>query len=133
MAEQVGRKPFVRDARWEWITRHPRYLRYLAREFSCLFIGAWALMLVCALGRLSEGPEAWAAFVQGMQRPEIIVFHVVTLAFAVYHSYTWFQLTPKALPVQLGEKFLPGGVIAGAHFAAWAALSLAVLFLAGAF
>ena len=55
-------------------------------------------------------------FVQGMKRPELIVFHVVTLAFAVYHSYTWFQLTPKALPLQLGEKFLPDGVIAGAHF-----------------
>jgi fumarate reductase subunit C len=133
MAQQIGRKPFVRDARWEWITRHPRYLRYLTREFSCLFIGAWTLMLVCAIARLSEGPEAWAAFLEGLKSPFIVAFHLVALAFAVYHSITWFQLTPKALPVQLGEKFLPDGVISGAHFGAWAVLSLAILYLAGAF
>jgi fumarate reductase subunit C len=133
MAEQVGRKPFVRDARWEWITRHPRYLRYLAREFSCLFIGAWTLMLVCAIARLSEGPEAWARFLEGLKSPLLVAFHVVALAFAAYHSITWFQLTPKALPVQLGEKFLPDGVISGAHFAAWAIVSVAVLYFAGAF
>ena len=133
MAQQVGRKPFVRDARWEWITRHPRYLRYMTREFSCLFIGAWTLMLVCAIARLSEGPEAWAAFLEGLKSPLIVAFHLVSLAFAVYHSITWFQLTPKALPVQLGEKFLPDGVISGAHFGAWAVLSLAILYLAGAF
>jgi len=133
MAQQVGRKPFVRDARWEWITRHPRYLRYLTREFSCLFIGAWTLMLVCAIARLSEGPEAWAAFLEGLKSPLVVAFHLVSLAFAVYHSITWFQLTPKALPVQLGEKFLPDGVISGAHFGAWAVLSLAILYLAGAF
>jgi fumarate reductase subunit C len=133
MAEQVSRKPFVRDARWEWITRHPRYLRYLAREFSCLFIGAWTLMLVCAIARLSEGPEAWARFLEGLKSPLLVAFHVVALAFAAYHSITWFQLTPKALPVQLGEKFLPDGVISGAHFAAWAIVSVAVLYFAGAF
>jgi fumarate reductase subunit C len=133
MAQQVGRKPFVRDARWEWITRHPRYLRYMVREFSCLFIGAWTLMLVCALARLSEGPEAWGRFLEGLKNPWIVVFHVAALAFAVYHSITWFQLTPKALPVQVGEKFLPDGVIAGAHFGAWAVLSLAVLYFAGVF
>ena len=133
MAQQVGRKPFVRDARWEWITRHPRYLRYMAREFSCLFIGAWTLMLVCALARLSEGPEAWAAFLGALKSPLIVAFHLVALSFAVYHRITWFQLTPKALPVQLGEKFLPDGVISGAHFGAWAVLSLVILYLAGAF
>jgi len=133
MAQQIGRKPFVRDARWEWITRHPRYLRYMTREFSCLFIGAWTLMLVCAVARLSEGPEAWAAFLEGLKSPLIVAFHLLALAFAVYHSITWFQLTPKALPVQLGEKFLPDGVISGAHFGAWALLSFAVLYLAGVF
>jgi fumarate reductase subunit C len=133
MAEQMSRKPFVREMTSEWIFRHPRYLRYMTREFSCLFIGAWTLMLVCALARLSEGPEAWAAFLQGLQSPLIVAFHVVALAFAVYHSVTWFNLTPKALPLQLGEEFVPDAAIAGAHFGAWAVLSIAILYLAGAF
>ena len=129
----MSRKPYVREMTSEWIFRHPRYLRYMTREFSCLFIGAWTLMLVCAIARLSEGPEAWARFLDGLKSPLIVAFHVVALAFAAYHSVTWFQLTPKALPLQLGENFLPDGVIAGAHFAAWGLLSVAILYFSGAF
>jgi len=133
MAEEVSRKPYVREETWRWILRHPRYLRYMAREFSCLFIGAWTLLLVWGLKQLSEGPAAWNAFLAWLKSPASIAFHVVALGFAAYHSITWFRLTPKALPLQLGEEFVPDGVISGAHYAAWAALSLAVLYLAGAF
>ena len=129
----MSRKPYLREEGLSWIFRHPRYLRYMTREFSCLFIGAWTLMLVCALARLSEGPEAWASFLEGLKSPLIIAFHVVALAFAVYHSITWFNLTPKALPLQIGEQFVPDAAISSAHFAAWAVLSSAVLYLAGAF
>lgn len=133
MAEEVNRKPFHRAITSEWIFRHPRYLRYMAREFSCIFIGAWTLLLVWGLKQLAEGPAAWNAFLAWLKSPASIAFHVVALGFAAYHSITWFRLTPKALPVQVGEAFVPDGVISGAHYAAWAALSLAVLYLAGAF
>ncbi len=133
MAEEMSRKPYVREMTSEWITRHPRYLRYLVREFSCLFIGGWTLMMVWGLARLAQGPAAWAAFLETLQAPASIVLQVLALAFSVYHSVTWFNLTPKALPLQRGEDFVPDGVISGAHFAVWALLSLAVLVLAGAF
>ena len=134
MAEQVTRKPYVREVpRLAWFLRHPRYVRYMAREFSCLFIGAYTLMLVVGLKRLAEGPEAYAAFLEALATPGAIVFHLFALAFSTYHSITWFRLTPKALPVQLGERFVPDRVIAGAHFAGWALVSLLVLWLAGAF
>jgi fumarate reductase subunit C len=55
---------------------------------------------------------------------------VATLAFATYHSITWFNLTPKALPLQVGEGFVPDWVIAGAHFAGWAVVSFVILALA---
>jgi fumarate reductase subunit C len=133
MGEEESRKPYVREMTHEWIFRHPRYLRYMTREFSCLFIGAWTLLMVWGLKQLAEGPAAWAAFLEFLRSPASIAFHLVTLAFALYHSYTWFNLAPKALPLQLGEEFLPESVIAGAHFAVWAVLSAAILYLAGAF
>jgi len=129
----MSRRPYLREEGLSWIFRHPRYLRYMTREFSCLFIGAWTLMLVWALKQLSDGPEAWAAFLAWLQSPLSIAFHVVALAFAAYHSYTWFNLTPRALPLQIGGEFVPDAAIAGAHFAAWAGLTAAVLYLAGAF
>jgi fumarate reductase subunit C len=133
MAEEMSRKPYVREMTSEWIFRHPRYLRYMTREFSCLFIGGWTLMMVWGLKQLAAGPEAWASYLEWLKSPASIAFHVIALAFATYHSVTWFNLTPKALPLQLGEDFVPDAAISGAHFAAWAVLSAAVLYLAGAF
>jgi succinate dehydrogenase subunit C len=133
MAEQMSRKPYVRATTSEWLTRHPRYVRYMLREFSCLFIGGWTLMLVWGLARLAQGPAAWEGFLQALRSPASIVLQVLALAFAVYHAVTWFKLTPKALPLQLGEDFVADGAISGAHFAVWGLLSLAILFLAGAF
>jgi len=129
----MSRKPYLRPITSEWIFRHQRYLRYMVREFSCLFIGGWTLMMVWGLKQLAQGPEAWAAFLQFLATPASIVFHLLTLAFSIYHSVTWFNLTPKALPVQRGEEFVPDAVISGAHFALWGVISLAVLALAGAF
>jgi fumarate reductase subunit C len=133
MAEKVSRNPYVREEGLRWILRHPRYQRYMAREFTCLFIGAWTLLMVWGLKQLSEGPLAWAAFLEWLRSPASITFHAIALVFAAYHSYTWFNLTPKALPLQIGDEFVPEAVISGAHFAAWALLSLAVLYFAGAF
>jgi fumarate reductase subunit C len=134
MAEQVTRKPYVREVpRMLWFLRHPRYMRYMAREFSCLFIGAYTLMLVVGLKRLAEGPDAWAGFLAALSSPGAIVFHLFALAFSAYHSITWFRLTPKAMPVQIGDTFVADRVISGAHYAGWALVSLVVLWLAGAF
>ncbi|MCD6044372.1 MAG: fumarate reductase subunit [Burkholderiales bacterium] len=124
----MSRRPYVRpiSAR-EWIFRHPRYVRYMMREFSCLFIAGWTLLMVWGLKQLADGPAAWAAFLELVKTPASVAFHGVTLAFAAYHSVTWFNLTPKALPLQVGERFVPDWVIAGVHYAAWAALSLIIL------
>ena len=127
-------KPYIREvSRYRWYFSSPRYLRYMAREVTCVFIGLHALMLLVALRRLSEGREAWEAFLQNLTGPAGVLLQLVILVFAVYHSTSWFNVTPKAMPVQVGENFLPGGVIIGAHYAAWLAVTLAVLFLAGAF
>lgn len=133
MGEEMSRKPYTREMTYRWIFRHPRYLRYMARELSCLFIGAYALLMVWGLKALAGGSQTWGAFLESLQSPISVVFHVIALGFALYHSVTWFNLTPKAFPVQLGENFLPASVIAGMHFAAWALVSFVILLLAGVF
>jgi fumarate reductase subunit C len=119
----MSRRPYERPITSEWIFRHPRYVRYMVRELSCLFIGGYALLMVVALERLSQGPAAWESFLRALQAPASIAFHVVALAFSLYHSATWFNLTPKALPVPY---------VSAAHYAAWVALSCAILAIAGA-
>ena len=134
MAQEIGRRPYLREVpKVRWFFDHPRYLRYMARELTCIFIGAYTLLVVVGLARLTEGRAAYEAFLAALKSPLSIAFHVIALVFAVYHSVTWFNLTPKALPVQMGEAFLPDWVISGAHYAAWLLFSAALLYFAGAF
>ena len=132
MAEQVGRRPYIRQvSRTRWFFRHPRYMRYMAREVTCIFIGAYTILLIIGLAALANGRDAYVSFAQGLQTPVSVVLQAVALVFALYHSFTWFNLAPKALPIQLGERFLPNAVITAAHYLGWIALSALVLTLAG--
>lgn len=134
MAVQIGRRPYVREvSRTRWFLRHPRYLRYMAREVTCIFIGVYTLLLVVGLARLAESRPAYEGFLQALQSPASIAFHVLALLFSIYHSVTWFNLTPKAMPVQIGERFVSQGLIAGACYLAWIIVSVGVLYSAGVF
>lgn len=134
MGEKMSRRPYVREIpKHTWFFRHPRYMRYMAREITCIFIGAYTLMLLVGLARLSQGQVAYEAFLQALASPGSIAFHIATLLLAVYHTVTWFNVTPKALPLQIGEDFVPNGVIAGAHYAGWAVLSVVILLVSGVF
>ena len=127
-------KPYVRAVpRFSWFLRQPRYLRYMAREVTCVFIGAYAVLLLVALQRLSEGRQSYEAFLQALASPAGVVFHLIVLVFALIHTTSWFNVTPKALPIQIGEEFLPGHIIVGAHYAVWLVFSVVLLFLAGVF
>jgi len=128
----MSRKPFVRAvSRTRWYFKQPRYLRYMSREVTCVFIGAFALLLLYAVQRLSQGQAAYEAFLADLIGPWSVLGLLIVLVFAVHNATSWFNVTPKALPVQIGEEFLPGKFIVAAHYALWILASLAVLFFAG--
>jgi len=125
-------RPYVRSvSNTSWWLGHPRYIRYMAREVSCICIGAYSALLVVGLVRLSEGAAVWAAFVASLNTPLSLTLHLIALAFAVYHTTTWFNVTPQAMVVQIGDNVLPGTVIIGAHYAGWAVVSVVLFILAG--
>lgn len=126
------RKPYVRPvSKTGWYFKHPRYMRYMSREVTCVFIGALALLMVCALERLSHGQAAWESFVASLRTGGMVFGLLLVLAFAVHNATSWFNVTPKAMPVQRGEEFLPGKFIIGAHYAVWAVATVVVLLFAG--
>lgn len=127
----MSRKPYVRKvSRTRWYFKHPRYLRYMSREVTCVFIGAFALLMLCTIERLSEGQAAYESFIAAITGPWSVLGLAVVLAFAVHNTTSWFNVTPKAMPVQIGEDFLPGKFIVGAHYAAWLIASLLILYFA---
>ena len=130
----MSRRPLIREVPpTSWFFRQPRYMRYMSREITSIFVGAYCVLLVVGLHRLANGPEAWEGFLLGLRSADSIAFHLLALAAAFYHAATWFNATQKAMPIQIGEGFVPGNLISGAHYAAWAVLSLIVLILAGVF
>ena len=130
----MSRNPLVRAVPpTSWFFRQPRYLRYMSREITSIFIGAYCVLLVVGLQRLSTGQTAWEGFLLALRSPASIVFQFLCLVAAVYHAATWFNATQKAMPLQMGEDFVPGNVISGAHYVVWILLSLVVLYLAGVF
>lgn len=130
----MSRKPYVREvSKTGWYLKHPRYMRYMSREVTCIFIGAFALLLLRAVERLSQGQAAYESFLAGLKGPLSAFGLLIILAFAVHNATSWFNVTPKAMPVQIGEDFLDGKYIVGAHYAVWAIATLVILFYAGVF
>jgi len=105
----------------------------MAREITSIFVGAYCVLLVVGLHRLAAGPAAYEAFLLALKSPDSIVFHLLALVASLYHAGTWFNATQKAMPLQIGEDFVPGNVISGAHYVAWVVLSVVILYLAGVF
>ena len=128
----MSRKPYVREVPpTRWYFKHPRYMRYMSREITCFFVGALALLMVCTLERLTHGKAAFDAFIAALQGPWSFLGLALILLFCTYNAFNWFNVTPKAMPIQKGEEFVEGKVIVGAHYAVWVVATLAIFFLAG--
>ncbi|MCX7171075.1 MAG: fumarate reductase subunit C [Proteobacteria bacterium] len=130
----MSRRPYVREVPpTSWYFRMPRYMRYMTREVTSIFIGIYTVILLVGLMRLSEGQAQYEGFLAALSAPASVVFHWLALAFALYNSFTWFNVAPKALPIQIGEELMPDMVVAGGHYVVWVVLSIFILFWAGVF
>ena len=126
----MSRKPYMRKLpKWWWL-RQRSYTIYMIRELTCIFIGAYTTVIVVSLMRLSQGRSEYEAFLNSLHSPFWITFHLVAILFALFHTVTWFGVAPKAMPLRLGERVVPGVAIVMAHYAGWIVVSAAVLFLA---
>jgi fumarate reductase subunit C len=114
-----------RVSTWWWLARWP-YLKFILREISSVFVAWFVVVLLLQIRALSRGPQAYAGFEQWLKNPLIVLLNVIAVFFVVFHAVTWFNLAPKAMAVRFRGKRVPGALIAGANYAAWAAVSLIV-------
>lgn len=110
-----------------WWRRNPFYLWYMLREASCVFVTAYALVLLVGLARLAQGRAAFDAWRDSLASPLAIAFHATALVLVLYHAWTWFKVMPRTLPfVRLGGLRVPDRLIVVAGVASAAAASIAV-------
>ncbi|MCH8879446.1 MAG: fumarate reductase subunit C [Planctomycetes bacterium] len=92
---------------WSWFTQRSSYRRFMVREATSVFLAAYLVYLIVWIYRLGQGPEGLAAAIDSARRPLTVALHILALAAALYHSITWFNLTPKIMPLYIGEDRLP--------------------------
>ncbi|KJS40227.1 MAG: hypothetical protein VR70_06250 [Rhodospirillaceae bacterium BRH_c57] len=123
----MSRKPYEPTLPNTWWLEKPFYIRYMLREMTSFFVGAYVAILIVGLWQLSQGPDAWGSFLGVLSHPLSVIFHVLAFVFATFHTVTWFALTPRTTPIMRGDHFVPPGPIIGAQYVIWAAASIVVL------
>ena len=113
---------------WWWLQSRT-YTGFVLREFTSVFVAFFALVYLWQLRALAQGPEAYAQFLARLKTPLFLVLDGVAFLFILFHSITWFNLTPKAVVVRLKGKRVPNWVIVSLNYAAWLVLSGAVAFI----
>lgn len=125
-------KPYVRPMDGWWL-KNPYYIRYMVRESTALFVAAYALYLLCGLARLASGAAAWQGWLQELSSPGAIVFHVIAMAAALYHTVTWFKVSPKVTPqLYIGKNRISDKAISTTQYVIAGMLYLLLLILAWA-
>ncbi len=106
-----------------WWVHKRAHIHFIARELTSVFVALFAVELVLLVRALSEGPAAYAAFLDWLASPLALVLHALAFAMLIFHSVTWFNLAPKALVMRVGKTRVPAWAVAGANYAAWVVVS----------
>ena len=110
-----------------WWRRNPFFVRYMIREGSCVFLAAYALILLVGLLRLTQGEDAWNGWREALTSPASILLHWLALLTVAYHAYTWWKVAPKTAPdLFIGGRRFPELAIAGGGWLATIGVSILV-------
>ena len=105
-----------------WWTRQRRYFLYIVREFTALPLALWLLWFLVEVKRAGAGgagyvPHGSTAFV---------IFSVICLVFAIYHSVTFLSLAGVIIHLKVFDRPVPSGLIVASQFGLWLVGSLVI-------
>jgi fumarate reductase subunit C len=106
-----------------WVFTKRSWFLFFLREITCIFVGLFALLTILFVRAVAEGPEAYEAFLSWLKTPWVIAFHVLSFAFLLLHTLTWFVAAPTAIRPKVGDKLLAPRAIVAGHYVVWLAVS----------
>ena len=124
------RKPYVRSMTSTWWKKLPFYRFYMLREGTAVPAVWFSIELIFGLFALKNGPEAWAGFVDFLQNPVIVIINLITLAAALLHTKTWFELAPKAANIIVKDEKMGPEPIIKSLWAVTLVATIVILFVA---
>ncbi len=111
-----------RVSTWWWLGEW-HYLKFILRELTSISVAWFVVMTLFQLRALLHGPEAYARFTNLLQSPVMIALNAIAFCFVMFHTITWFNLAPRAMPVRMGGKRVPEFLVAAPNYVLWIAVS----------
>jgi fumarate reductase subunit C len=113
---------------WWWL-QNRSYSGFVLRELTSVFVAFFAVVYLWQLRALAQGPEAYERFLARLRTPLFLALDTVVFLFVLFHTITWFNLTPKAMVLRVRGKRVPDWAIVGSNYVAWLVLSGTVAFV----
>ena len=104
-------------------------MKFVLRELTCVFVAFFAVLALWLVRALADGPDAYAQFMARLKTPLCLTFNIVALVFVLFHTITWFNLTPTAMVVRVRGKRVPDKIVAGSNYVVWVLLSAVVAWI----
>lgn len=118
-------KEYIRPMPADWWLKRKTYFLFMLRELTSVAVGGYAVLLLI-MAACAHDTDAFHAFFVWLHGPVSIVLHLLALPLVLYHSITWFNLTPKVMVLWRGEERVSPVLIAGANYLAWIVVSFLV-------
>jgi succinate dehydrogenase subunit C len=112
-----------------WWLQRRSYVVFVVRELTSVFV-AWSVAFtLIAVHAILQGPDAYRRFLDWSAAPWLVVLNAIALAFVVFHTITWFNLTPQAVVLRVRGRRVPDVGIAAPLYLAWLVLSALVVWI----
>ncbi len=128
MTDQAARSEFhprwyrERVSTWWWLGEW-HYLKFILRELTSISVAWFVVLTLFQLRALLRGPEHYARFASRLESPFMIALNAIAFCFVMFHTITWFNLAPRAMPVRMGGKRIPEFLVAAPNYGLWIAVS----------
>jgi succinate dehydrogenase subunit C len=120
-ATRVYRRPMAAG----WWTRKGHYFWYVVREFTSVPLALWLLWFLVEIQRAQNGPKGYYPH----SSTGFVVFSVVVLLFALYHSVTFLSLAGVILHFKVLDRQIPSRLIVLSQFGLWLVASAVIAFV----
>lgn len=112
-----------------WWVGKRSYMLFILRELSSVFVAWFVVFTLAFVWSVGLGEEQYERFLDVAANPFVAALNVVSLAFLLLHTVTWFDLTPKAMPIRVRGRHVPPVAIVAAQWVSFAAVSALVVWL----
>ena len=114
--------------RWWWLEKRS-YLIFTLRELTSAFVAWSVLFLLIMLNSVAQGDSSYQDFLDWAGSWWVVVINWITQALLFLHVVTWFDLTRKAMVVQLRGRPVPGPLIVASQYIGLVVVSAFILWL----